>query len=427
MSASTIPGPAASLAAEVGPSSTQAVTRTVVAGYQAAAAPLAAPVPLGSGVGVKQVVIENWNNTPYVFMINTNDELYYGHLTTTLVSTLPYKTANTFSGWTFVTGAAKEITVDLGKNNNPYIYLINTNNDLYYGNLSTGTAFPSNQVAFSGWSFLTGAAKDVTVGQWNGNTYIYLINTNNDLYFGNWYTTTSTTFPPVPSQTLFAGWNFITGAAKQVSVDLWRGYPYLYLINSNDELYYGNLYFAQKTLPPPIGHASFSGWNFITGAAKQVTVSQWQNNPYLYLINSKDELYYGNLSALSSSATIPPGTSKFSGWNFITGAAKQVAVGQWQNNPYLYLINSNDNLYYGNLYTAQTQTGPSTFTSYTAFSGWTFLTGAAKQITSGTWQSNPYLYLINSNDDLFFSNLYTALISTLPYKTGTAFSGWSPF
>ena len=221
MSASTIPGPAASLAAEVGPSNTQAVARAAVPGYQAAVATAAldAHVPLGNGVGVKQVVVENWRNVPFVFMINTNNELYYGYQTAATATTAPWNSYTAFSGWTFITGAAKEITVEFGQNNNPYIYLINSNNDLYYGNLSPSTGISSNQSVFSGWTFLTGAAKHVSVGQWNGNSYIYLINSNDELYFGDLYTTLATTFPPVPSQTLFSGWNFITGAAKQVTVN----------------------------------------------------------------------------------------------------------------------------------------------------------------------------------------------------------------
>jgi hypothetical protein len=431
MSTTAISSPSATLPAEVRlvnqASTAPTVTYTPQTAAQAAAS-VETHVALGNGVGVKQAIVQNWKNTPYVFMINTNDELYYGRLSVVGNPSPPWNNYTAFTGWTFVTGAAKQISVGLW-NNNPYIYLINSKDDLYYGNLTTvasNTPPYTGQDVFSGWTFLTGAAKSVTVGTWQNNAYLYLINTKNELYFGNLYNTTTGTIIPV-TKTNFSGWTFITGAAKQVTVDFWRNAPYLYLINSKDELYYGNLYFAPKTPAPPIGKASFSGWTLITPAVKQVVVSQWNGVPYLYLINTLDNLYYGTMSAASSSSTIPPGPSKFSGWTFITGAAKQVAIGSWQNNRYIYLINTKNELYYGDWYTAYTHDDRWNYTSYTAFSGWTFVTGAAKQISVSTWQNNPYMFLTNSKDNFYYSNLYLATATTAPWNVYTAFSGWSPF
>ncbi|MDR3620079.1 MAG: hypothetical protein P4L85_12070 [Paludisphaera borealis] len=390
------------------------------------------PPPLGNGIGVKQMVVVNWQNTPFTFMINTNDQLFYSYPTTSssFVGHLPAGSppdpkdiTTNYTSWKFVTGAAKQISVDLW-NNQPYLYLINSKDELYYGNLySTSTAPTATpEAAFSGWNFVTGAAKQVEVNDWGGSPYLYLINSKDELYFGNLYTGGPTS--ATPGRTAFSGWNFITGAAKQIEADPWRNSDYLYLINSKDELYYGNLYFDPATPGVPTGRASFSGWNFITGAAKDVTVSQWNGNPYLYLINSKDELYYGNLAASSTSTTIRPGPSAFSGWSFLTGAAKNVTVNQWNGNAYLYLINSKDELYYGSLYTTQAQTAPLTFTSHTAFTGWTFLTGAAKRVEVGQRESHPFVALVNSKNDLYFGNLTLARSTVYPWSTYLAFGGW---
>ena len=388
-------------------------------------------VALGNGVGVKQVVVETWKNTPYVFMINTNNELYYGHLTMGQVTTAPWNSYPSFSGWTFVTGAAKEIAVDTWQNN-PYLYLINARDDLYYGNLTTvaSTSPPwTGQDVFGGWHYLASSAKDVTASQWHGESYVYMINTNNELYFGNLYTQTSTTYPPTPSQTLFSGWTFVTGAAKSVSVDVWRNAPYLYLINSRNELYYGNLYFDPNapSVPNQRTTASFSGWQFVTGAAKSVVVSQWNGNPYLYLINSRNDLYQGHLTAYASSTTIPPGPSLFSGWSYLASAAKQVAVDQWNGQPILYLINTNNELYYRYWYTIQVEVARWTYAQVPVLSDWTFITGAAKQITTGSWQNNPYVFLINARDDLYQGHVYKATASTAPWNSYVTFSGWTGF
>jgi len=432
MSTSAVP---ATPAAEILPLRAPAVA-PVVQGYQTASSAVAvaaaaadAHTPLGNGIGAKQVVVENWGGVPFVYMINTNDELYYGYQTVQRATTAPWGTYTSFSGWTFVTGAAKQITVDMSRGSVPYVYMINTNNDLYYGSLkfsSSGSLLQPSSFEFSDWTFVTGAAKDVVVSSWQGDTYLYLTNTNNELYFGFYYTKPGATFPPVPSDTLFSGWGFVTGAVKSVDVTLWRSYPYLFLINTNDDLYYANLYYTKGTLASS-SHVAVTDWAFITGAASSVDVTLQGGNPRLYLINWNSDLYYGDLIAASSDELIPPGPSKFGAWNYLTGGASQIIVDQWQGQPYYYLINTNDELYYGYWTTTYTETSRWVYTPSTAFSGWNFLTGAARNLVVNQWQNNPFLYLTNSLDDLYFGNLFAGRSNVAPWNSFTAFSGWSPF
>jgi len=390
------------------------------------------PPPLGDGIGVKQVVVVQWQDKPLAFLINTNDQLFYAYPTVSVNAILrqpagtpprPEDYITTYTSWMFVTGAAKEISAGLW-NNLPYLYLINSNDELYYGHLTPSDTRSGVDPLpeFSGWTFVTGAAKQVEIDDWGGNPYLFLINSNDELYYGSLYVAGPSS--ATPGQAAFSGWTFVTGAAKQVDVDQWRNSDYLYLINSNDELYYGNLYFDPSTPGTPSGHASFSGWTFVTGAAKQVEIGQLNGDPYLYLINSNDELYYGNLAAAGTSAKVRPGPSSFSGWTFVTGAAKDVTVGRWNGSSYLYLINSNDELYYGSLGTAYYQTSATTWTSYTAFGGWTYLTGAAKTVDVAQWEGHPIVALVNSRNDLYFGNLYPTRSKTPPWNIGLTFGAW---
>lgn len=386
-------------------------------------------VAIGDGVGAMQVVVETWKNTPYVFMINTNHDLFFGHLAVWQSTTAPWNSYPAFSGWTFVAGAAKDIAVDTWQGT-PYIFMIDGADNLYYGNLSTvaSTKPPwTGQDVFTGWHYLASAAKDVTASQWNGNEYVYMTTTSNDLDFGYLYTKPGTTYPPTPSQTLFSGWNYLTGAVNSVSVDVWRNAPYVYLIDGSNNLYYGNLYFDPKApaVPGQIPTPKFSGWNFVLGAAKSVVVSQWNNSPYLYLINLKNDLYQGHLSASGTSSTVPPGPSQFSGWSYLASAAKSISVNQWNGRPILYLINANNELYYRYWYTVRTEIAHWTYADVPVLSGWIFLIGAANQVTTGTWQNNPYIFLTNTKNDLYQGHIYNATAKVAPWNTYVTFSGWS--
>lgn len=365
-------------------------------------------VALGNGVGVKQLVVETWKDEPYLFMINTNDEFYYGHMNDAAPN------SGSFSGWTFVVGAAKRIAVDVW-NDHPYIDLINTKNDLYLGDLERSTT-PTPGVSpafypdvFQGWQYLGSDARDVTVVARQEATFLYTIDANGDLSYGELYNASYLGTPFVA----FGGWAYAGGGAKSVSVVDWQGDPHMFMTDTNNDLYYGRL---KPAWNGDALYATFGGWTYLTGAVNSVAVDVWQNAPYVYLIDGLNNLYHGHLYFDPASPGAASGQASFSGWSFIIGAAKSLSVQERNGKSVLDLINLKDHAYQGVQYASQTS--PIYANTFVAsFTGWYVIQDGkqVRRLAVNDRNAGTYYFTADSSAALALGYVTTGYWNNLPW------------
>jgi hypothetical protein len=156
---------------------------------------------LGGGIrGDSQpAVIKNSDGRLAVFIVNSNNAVYYNHQSTV--------GSNTWSEWTYLGGnvrAGSEIAVAKNSDNRLAVFIINGDNAVYY---KRQTAQGSN--IWSGWTVLGAdvkAGSEIAVAKNSDNSLaVFIVNSNNAAYYKR---------QMAPSSDTWSGWTYLGGNAR---------------------------------------------------------------------------------------------------------------------------------------------------------------------------------------------------------------------
>ena len=328
------------------------------------------------------VVIANDDGRLQVFVVGTNNQLYYKTQTSPGSSTWS-------SSWTSLGGGIKADTspaVERNSDGRLQVFVVGTNNALYY---KTQTSPGSN--TWSGWNFLgggiaQGSSPEVAINS-DGRLQVFVVGTNSALYYK---TQTSS-----GSNTWSSSWTYLGGGIKADTTPAVArnndGRLQVFVVGTNNQLYY-------KTQTSPGGSTWSSSWTSLNGGLRDstdpVVIASSDGRLQVFVVGTNNQLYY-------KTQTTPGGSTWSSSWTSLGGGLRSntdpAAIANSDGRLQVFVVGTNNALYYK----TQTSAGSSTWSS-----SWTSLGGGIKADTSPAGERNSdgrlQVIVVGTNNQLYY-------------------------
>jgi FlaG/FlaF family flagellin (archaellin) len=306
---------------------------------------------LGGGIkaNTNPAVIANNDGRLQVFVIGTNNQLYYK------IQSAP--NSNTWSStWTSLGGGLRASTDPIAIANNDgrlQVFVVSTNNQLFY---KTQTAAGSS--TWTGWTSLGGGIKADTspavARNTDGRLQVFVVGTNNQLQY--------LTQTAAGSSTWSTAWTSLGGGLRAntdpIAIANNDGRLQVFVLGTNNALFY-------KT-QTAAGSSTWTGWTSLGGGIKADTSPAVARNTdgrlQVFIVGTNNQLYYKTQTAEAGSS--------WSEWSPLGGGAAlssspQVALNQ-NGGLVAFIIGSNNN---GLFYKEQTTPGGSSWSEWSPLGG----------------------------------------------------------
>jgi predicted Zn-dependent protease len=339
---------------------------------------------LGGGLrdNTKLVGIKNDDGRLQVFVVGTNNQLYY--------KTQTAAGSSTWTGWTSLGGGIKADTSPAVARNSDgrlQVFVVGTNNQLYY---KTQTVAGSNTWS-SSWTSIGGGPRDGTdpevIADSDGRLQAFVVGTNNQLYYKTQISADSNTWSSF--------WTSLGGVTKPDTSPAVAmnddGKLQAFVVGTNNQLYY-------KTQTSAGSSTWSSSWTSIGGGLRDGTdpevVANSDGRLQAFVVGTNNQLYYKTQISVGSSTWD-------SLWSSLIGGARinsdPMAIANLDGRLQVFVVGTNNQLYYK----TQTSAGSSTWSS-----SWTSLGGGIKTDTNPASELNLdnilQVFVVGTNNQLYY-------------------------
>jgi predicted Zn-dependent protease len=327
-------------------------------------------------------VIANDDERLQVFVVAINNQLYYKTQTSPGSSTWS-------SSWTSLGGGIRGDTssaVAMNSNGRLQVFVIGTNNQLYYKAQATA----GSSTWSSSWTSLGGGIKadtsPVVTRNSDGRLAVFVVGGNNGLFYKTQTSPDSSTWTAY--QALGGGIKDSTGPVVVMNSD---GRLAVFVVGSNNQLYF-------KTQTSPNSDSWSSAWTSLGGGIKADTSPAVARNSdgrlQVFVVGTNNQLYYKTQSSPNSDTWSPAWTSMGGG---LRDSNNPVIIANSDGRLQAFIGGTNNQLYYK----TQTTAGSSVWSS-----SWTSLGGGIKADTSPAAVRNSdgrlQVFVVGTNNQLYY-------------------------